>query len=226
MKTFVEWLNEGVGKKVLLLVHPDVICENGMEKAVEYCSKLREHVGKFDYVISHMFNPLTEFNKDAHEFIKACVEEVSDVAIIDTNYGCSYGKELPDYLVENPNSVVYIAGGYESNCVWLSYLKLMDDLGWLVKDTGAKVIWYKPLLFQPHWEEPRQYEPKKFADWEKNRGDFHPGKVSFDEYNAPRSGMKSRWSIGYKKKINCSHPKGFSQKNYCKRQKRGGGYKS
>jgi pre-mRNA-processing factor 39 len=29
---------------------------------------------------------------------------------------------------------------------------------------------------------------KKFADWEKNRGDFHPGKVSFDEYNAPRSG--------------------------------------
>lgn len=38
--------------------------------------------------------------------------------------------------------------------------------------------------------------------------------------------MKSRWSIKYKRSINCSSPKGFSQKNYCKRQKRGGKYKS
>ena len=46
------------------------------------------------------------------------------------------------------------------------------------------------------------------------------------EYNKPRDGMKSRWSICYKKSIDCSHPKGFSQKNYCRRKKRGGGYKS
>jgi len=43
--------------------------------------------------------------------------------------------------------------------------------------------------------------------------------------NQPRKGMKSRWSLGYKRSINCEHPKGFSQKNYCKRQKRGGDYK-
>lgn len=36
--------------------------------------------------------------------------------------------------------------------------------------------------------------------------------------------MKSRWSLKYKRRINCSSPKGFSQKNYCKRQKRGGNY--
>jgi hypothetical protein len=42
--------------------------------------------------------------------------------------------------------------------------------------------------------------------------------------NEPRKNMKSRWSIKYKKSINCSHAKGFSQKNYCKRQKRGGNY--
>lgn len=47
-----------------------------------------------------------------------------------------------------------------------------------------------------------------------------------NEYNSPRAGMKSRWSVGYKKSINCSKPKGFSQKNYCKRKKRGGGYKT
>lgn len=44
-------------------------------------------------------------------------------------------------------------------------------------------------------------------------------------YNAPRVGKK-RWSIKRKKKINCSNPKGFSQKQYCKRKSRGGGYKS
>ena len=46
-------------------------------------------------------------------------------------------------------------------------------------------------------------------------------------YNKPRTGeKKKRWSIKYKKSINCSNPKGFSQINYCKRKKRGGGYKN
>ena len=27
---------------------------------------------------------------------------------------------------------------------------------------------------------------------------------------------RRKWSITYKKSINCNHPKGFSQKQYCK----------
>lgn len=46
------------------------------------------------------------------------------------------------------------------------------------------------------------------------------------KYNAPRSKMKSRWSTKYKRSIDCNNPKGFSQKNYCKRKKRSGQYKS
>lgn len=45
------------------------------------------------------------------------------------------------------------------------------------------------------------------------------------EYNKPREGKK-RWSIKHKKSIDCNNPKGFSQKNYCKRKKRGGKYKN
>lgn len=46
-------------------------------------------------------------------------------------------------------------------------------------------------------------------------------------YNKPRAGeKKKRWSVKYKKSINCNNPKGFSQINYCKRKKRGGKYKS
>ena len=40
------------------------------------------------------------------------------------------------------------------------------------------------------------------------------------KYNKPRSGMKSRWSVKYKKSIDCKNPKGFSQKQYCKRKSR------
>ena len=55
--------------------------------------------------------------------------------------------------------------------------------------------------------------------------------LSFEEfllesYNKPRAGGKKRWSVKYKKSINCNNPKVFSQKQYCKRKKRGGSYKS
>lgn len=48
-----------------------------------------------------------------------------------------------------------------------------------------------------------------------------------ESYNKPRKGMKSRWSTKYKRSINCNSPNlGFSQKQYCKRKRRGGHYKS
>lgn len=46
-----------------------------------------------------------------------------------------------------------------------------------------------------------------------------------ESYNKPRAGSKKRWSVKYKKKINCSNPAGFSQKQYCKRKRKGGAYK-
>lgn len=50
--------------------------------------------------------------------------------------------------------------------------------------------------------------------------------IIYEIYNAPRTGKKTkRWSVKYKKSIDCSNPKGFSQKNYCKRQRSGGKYK-
>jgi len=46
-------------------------------------------------------------------------------------------------------------------------------------------------------------------------------------YNTPRTGKKKkRWSVKYKKSIDCNNAKGFSQKNYCKRKRSGGAYKT
>ena len=38
--------------------------------------------------------------------------------------------------------------------------------------------------------------------------------------------IQAEWSVKYKKSIDCNNPKGFSQKQYCDRQKRGGAYKT
>lgn len=54
----------------------------------------------------------------------------------------------------------------------------------------------------------------KFTDWLLQR----------EACNEPREGMKSRWSLKYKRSIDCGKPRGFSQKNYCARQRRGGAY--
>lgn len=47
-----------------------------------------------------------------------------------------------------------------------------------------------------------------------------------EAYNQPRAGAKRRWSVARKKAINCNRPKGFSQRQFCKRKGRGGKYKS
>lgn len=47
-----------------------------------------------------------------------------------------------------------------------------------------------------------------------------------ESYNKPRGKMKRRWSVKYKKSIDCSNPKGFSQRQFCKRKRKGGNYKS
>ena len=47
-----------------------------------------------------------------------------------------------------------------------------------------------------------------------------------DWYTPQQLEEGKKWSRRYKTSINCSNPKGFSQKQYCKRQARGGKYKS
>ena len=47
-----------------------------------------------------------------------------------------------------------------------------------------------------------------------------------DWYSPEQLEEAKKWSRKYKTSINCSNPKGFSQKQYCKRQKSGGKYKS
>ena len=62
-------------------------------------------------------------------------------------------------------------------------------------------------------------------EWEATQVDQILEKIAKSHYNSPRVGGK-RWSIKQKRGIDCSNPRGFSQKQYCKRKRRGGEYKS
>ena len=40
-------------------------------------------------------------------------------------------------------------------------------------------------------------------------------------YSMPSSSSSHRWSLKYKRSINCRHPRGFSQKQHCKYGRKG-----
>jgi len=62
-------------------------------------------------------------------------------------------------------------------------------------------------------------ETPDFEKWIKSKTSQHGGKTS-------QHGGRRRWSLKYKRSINCRRPRGFSQKQYCKRMKRHGKYKA
>tara|TARA_R100000315_G_C5217632_1_gene130286 strand:- start:210 stop:1253 length:1044 start_codon:yes stop_codon:yes gene_type:complete len=53
-----------------------------------------------------------------------------------------------------------------------------------------------------------------------------PGDKDYPSKEAIERAKGDEWSMKYKKSIDCNNPKGFSQKQYCDRQKRGGAYKT
>ena len=161
---FSEWLKSETGKKIIILIHPEIVCELGTKKTQEYNQKLIQHTPNFDYVITHHWGPsenwldqskdLSDNMKNDYKLIYKTTTDVSQESMYDYKnfYGCSYEKELPDYLIENPKSTVYFAGGYAKNCVKIAYNLLFNRIGWLLKETNTKIEHYEILLINPDQE--------------------------------------------------------------------------
>jgi hypothetical protein len=138
------------------------------------------------------------------EFIKALPDDIRDL-VKDT--------EAIDFAFERYPKIDSLKGkltGYPKKF----YIDLGDKT-FLVDDTGDVKI--------------QQVEEKDddVVTLPDNWYDAFLYRLSLEEQNEPRTGKKKkRWSMKYKRKINCSNPSGFSQINYCKRQRRGGSYKS
>ena len=154
---FKLWLEENQGKKILLLIHPEIVHELGFNQTQTYNQKLTNLAPNFDYIIAHHLGPnenwmddrdLPEEMKQDYKLIFNTTKEISHSPMYnkDDYFGCSYDKELPNFLIENPNSTVFFAGGYKRNCVKIAYDQLFNRLNWLLKDSNTKIEMYEPLL--------------------------------------------------------------------------------
>lgn len=203
MVNFKLWL-ENNEKKLLILVHPDCITEVGLDTTNEYEALLKNHIGRFDYVITHMFYP-KNYTDDMQKYspnrynqiqrIRETVKSFSHEMIEAEKERCSYSQNIPDYLITNPGVTVYMAGGYEDNCLWTSYVRLFRGLHDVLKEGSHMVYWYRPLIFQdaghglsgkkrypevdPEEIRMDRENPQNVPDYGALR--FHPDKVRYRE---------------------------------------------
>ena len=159
------------GKKILLLVHPDIIFEvasrkidgkSNVDAALEYIEKYKQYKAEFDYIIVHLFysNRMLERNilswdKKVYDLYLSFVEDLkdgADVVLHDENYSASFQDELPSYAIDNPNSTIYLSGGYKDLCVEKTKFMLHGadgkggKLGSLLTELNIKVVCFSPLL--------------------------------------------------------------------------------
>lgn len=204
-ESFKTWL-ENNEKKLLILVHPDCVTEVSESVTNEYEALLKNHTGRFDYVITHLFYPknytdwMQKDSPERHDQIQRIRETVrsfSNEVIEAEKERCSYSQNIPDYLINNPGVTVYMAGGYEDNCLWTSYIRLFRSLHDVLREGNHGVYWYRPLIFQDtghglqgtkKYRSPDPEEIQIDRESHQNVPDrgalgFHPDKVRYRENN-------------------------------------------
>jgi len=154
-------LNESFGgskKKLLLLVHPDIVFEMSTNSMQSYYKRIEDEVGRFDHVITHLFYS-PEFNpewlsKDVvhnnifSNFMKMLRRNSHVIKWDNPRFMASIKQELPYYLIDHPGTTVYLAGGYKDLCVKATDEMMRDKIGSIIKDTEASVVCYEPLLIK------------------------------------------------------------------------------
>lgn len=143
-------------KKLLLLVHPDIVFEMDFNVAQRYYKAIEDDIGRFDYVIVHLFYsdqilqiaPRWGWGDNKLNLLKnflKLLKRDANVVLHDQNYSASFKEELPYYLIDNPGTTVYFAGGYKDLCVKLTQEKMEEILGDIIFSTQTKTACYKPL---------------------------------------------------------------------------------
>ena len=161
LKTLIGYLleernTELRNKKLLLLVHPDIVFEPGNTDFIRsYIKRLQEHMSTFDHVITHKF-----FSEVAPEIIDnirnnidlwnelmEVLEAGSDWIKRDYKFSGSFSDALPDYLIENEGTEIWLGGGYKKLCVEDTRKALLRSLSDIIEETGASIAGcYAPLI--------------------------------------------------------------------------------
>ena len=163
-----ENIAEDEGKEILLLVHPDIIFEvasakhNGklinLQSAINYIEEFKRMYLNFDFIVVHLFysnlvgkENVFNWDKELHDlyldFIKL-LKEKSNVVLVDKNFSASFQDELPSYLIDNPYSTIYLAGGYENLCVRATQDMLFRKLEDIIKEQNISISCFPELMIK------------------------------------------------------------------------------
>lgn len=165
------------GKKLLLLVHPDIVFEMSTNNMQIYLKKIEDEVLRFDYVITHLFYS-PEFkpewlsrdpthNHIFQNFIRMIQRNSNLVKWDNPRFMASFRHELPYYLIDNPGTTIYLAGGYKDLCVKATQEMMNDKLGTIIRETDTSVVCYQPLMIQN-----RDSELGSLSEYARARGDI------------------------------------------------------
>ena len=154
-----EPLKENVlSKKILLLVHPDIVFEMAIKSMQAYYKLLEDHLSRFDHVIVHLFyspnfepSLLSQDETKNHIFknyMKMLRNNAHVVKWDNPRFSASFQEELPDYLIDNPNSQIFLAGGYKDLCLKATREMIDNKLQDIINDTNTTISCYQPLIIQ------------------------------------------------------------------------------
>lgn len=161
-------LKEILSRQLLLLVHPDIIFEkasNDLDVINNYIKDIEKHSRHFDYIIVHLFySPAMYAEKGYGKYVGMQPEtedlfrnfidrlrENADVVMYDKNYSASFQDKLPSYLIDNPGTKIFLAGGYRNLCVKETEKMMMGKLRDIIEETEATISCYDPLIIETRY---------------------------------------------------------------------------
>ena len=154
---------------ILLLVHPDCVPAEpnmiGEQQAEEYLSKLETYLPQFDkLVVFRMHGPIrSKWIEEGTENQRALFKRLNvllskaDLDLFDKDLGLTLFKdELSSFIIDHPDGTLYLAGGYQANCLRHVASNLVSKLGWLFKEQNYKVRVFEPLVFRQRSDDKTQ----------------------------------------------------------------------
>tara|TARA_B100000674_G_C37954770_1_gene969034 strand:+ start:2411 stop:2995 length:585 start_codon:yes stop_codon:yes gene_type:complete len=142
-------------------------------------------------------------------------------------------KSFDVYIDKNPNDTIHIK--YTTVEDVKNTIQKLEKL-YKSKKYSHKRIWQVGMIMKVRLEAMNKHKNRlyknakkvfsryilakryfKFLSKRSKEGSFTERKKMVFEFNKTLKNMKGgKWSMRYKKSINCNNPKGFSQKQYCK----------
>lgn len=145
---------------MLILVHPNLVHESNPNNPEAYWSAVKQHVGKFDYVVVTLLTmniPAHSHEKAKTDFIDWLKGQVSPTfGVVFENQTAEDLWMMPEFKKvflsflrdekQAPKTLLF-AGGTKNNCLETTKTELLDRVGRFLVTRNVDVKDYEPLIY-------------------------------------------------------------------------------